>query len=368
MFAVAWHNVRYEPGRCVALALAIALPVLLVLVTSGVYLGLLDAMVAFPRTLPGTLVVTEAGASPIFMRSTSRIPSATVDAIRTLPGVAAVQALYGRLVWVERDGQRGLVYLMGIDPSATFGVPPVVLAGQPRPDELDEIVLDRALVEEMRLPLRASFRVAGGRFRLAGVADGGNSVIGTFAWANRNAMALAGVSDPSHLFVDVGPGADVDVVRRRIARVRGVDAYTRAQFDMEIVSMARQFYRPVIGVVAGITGLVGALVLGLALWVAAVERRTEHALLRALGFSRRRVFAVVLWQAAIVAAIGVTLGVAGGLGAAAGIGRLVPRFVVLIPWWLAAAAALGATVVGLAAAWLPVRVVARTDPAQVFRA
>jgi putative ABC transport system permease protein len=368
VLAIAWHNVRREPGRSAALALAIALPVLLVLVISGVYLGLLDAMVAFPRTLPGDLIVTEAGASPIFMRSTSRIPLATVDAVRAVPGVAAVEALHGRLVWVERDGQRGLVYLMGIDPAATFGVPPAVVAGQPRPDELDEIILDRALVEELRLPLRTSFRVAGARFRLAGVADGGNSVIGTFAWANRNALALAGVSDASHLFVRVAPGADVAAVRERVARIRGVDVYTRPQFDGEIVSMARQFYRPVIGVVAGITALVGALVLGLALWVSAVERRTEHALLRALGIPRRRVYAIVLWQAAIVAAIGVLLGVAGGLGAATGIARLVPRFVVLIPWWLVALSAAGAAGVGLAASWLPVRAVARTDPALVFRA
>ncbi len=368
MLAVAWHNVRGEPGRCAALALAIALPVLLVLVTSGVYLGLLDAMVAFPRSLPGDVVVTEAGASPIFMRSTSRIAPAAADAIRALPGVGSVHALHGRLVWIERHGQRGLIYLVGIDPSATFGVPPSVVAGQSRPDELDEIILDRALVSEMDLPLRASFRVAGARFRLAGIAEGGNAVIGTFAWANRNALSMAGVVDPSHLFVTAAPGADVETLRRRIARVRGVDVYTRPQFDAEMLSMARQFYRPVIGVVAGITGLVGALVLGLALWVSAVEHRTEHALLRALGFSRRRVRAVVLWQAMLVAAFGVVLGSAGGVVAAAGIERLVPRFVVTIPWWLVAATATVATAVGLVAAWLPVRVVARTDPALVFRA
>jgi hypothetical protein len=44
-----------------------------------------------------------------------------------------------------------------------------------------------------------------------------------------------------------------------------------------------------------------------------------------------------------------------------------PRFVVLIPAWLAGMVAAGAALVGLAAAALPVRTVARVDPALVFR-
>lgn len=368
MLAVAWQHVRREPVRFAALVAAVALPVLLVLVTSSVYLGLLDAMVAFPRSLPGDLVVTEAGASPIFMRSTSRIPRDAVERVRTVPGVADVQPLTGRLVWVERDGQRGLVFLVGIDPDATFAVPPAIRAGDARPDALDEIVVDRVLAAEMHLALRSPFRVAGARFRVAGIADGGNSVIGTFAWVNRNALVWSGTSDPSHLFVTVAPGADAAAVARRVARIRGLDVYDRDAFVTGNQAMARQYFRPVVVTIAGVTALIGSLVLALVLWMATIERREEHALLRALGFSRRRVQAIVLWQAAMVTGAGVVLGVGAGLAAATALERAIPRFTTVIPWWLAAMAAGAAAAIGLLAIWLPVRSITRTDPALVFRA
>ncbi len=366
MLEVAWQQLRRTPGLLAALVLAIALPVLLVLVTSSVYLGLLEAMVAFPRTLAGDLVVTEAGGSPIFMRSTSRLEHEVAAQLRAVPGVASVAPIYGRLVWVEREGRRGLVFLVGLYPDETFGAPAQNLAGKSRPG-LGDILVDHVLAHDLGLQLGTRVGVGGARLRVAGITAGGNAVLGTYAFVNRNALVFAGTSTPSHVFVRLADGAPAADVRRRIVRLGGLQVYSQAQFVLENQSLARQFYRPLIGIIAGICALVGAVVLALALWVVTIERREDYALLRALGFSRRRVYAVVLWQAALVSAIGVVVGLAGGLGAAPGIERLEPRFVTSIPWWLAALVGMGAFVVGLAAVWQPARAVTRIDPALVFR-
>jgi putative ABC transport system permease protein len=148
----------------------------------------------------------------------------------------------------------------------------------------------------------------------------------------------------------------------------GLATYPRAAFLADNLSLARQFYRPIIGIIAGIAAAVGAIVLGLALWVAAVEQRAGHALLRALGLSRRHVYTIVLGQAVVVVVSGVVLGVLGGYAAAAGIERLEPRFVTRVSLELMVVVAGGAFAVGLLAAWLPVRCVTRIEPALVFRA
>ena len=349
-----------------ALVAAIALPVLLVLVTGSVYLGLLDAMTAFPRSVGGDLIVTEAGGSPIFMRSTSRLPHGIEERVAGVPGVARVDPIHGRLVWVDARGRRGLVFLIGLFDDTTVGVPPQVLAGRARP-RLGDVLVDRVLAHDLGLTLGMRLEIAGARLRVAGVTAGGNSVLGTFAFANRNALVLAGTVDPSHLVVRLSPDAAVAAVRAGIKRLGGLQVYDASQFVAENQSLARQFYRPLIGIIAGIAALVGGIVLGLALWAAALEHRAEYGLLRAIGCSRWRVYAVTLWQAGLTTGVGAVLGVVGGALVARLIEAAQPRFVTSVPWWLAVVVAGGALVVGFMAAWVPVRAVTRTDPGLVFR-
>jgi putative ABC transport system permease protein len=366
MLEVAWQRIRRQPGRFAALAAAIALPVVLVLVVGAVYLGLLEALVAFPRTLPGDLIVTEAGGPPLFMRSASRIPTGVEEAIAALPGVAAVTPLHGRLVWVESGGRRAFVFVVGLLPEDTAGGPVRVLAGKSRPG-LAEILVDRVLAHDLGLRIGSRLRVAGARLRVAGITAGGNGVIGTFGFAHRNALVLGGVFRPSHLLVHIATGANAAAAGARIARVPGVQVWSRAAFIAENQAYARQFYRPIIGIVAGLAAIVGGLVLGLTLWAAALERREEYGLLRALGVGRRRVYAVALWHAAFATGAGVAAGIAGGLLLAAAVAAAQPRFVTVVPAWLVAGVAGGGAVVGLLAALLPVRAVTRVDPALVFR-
>jgi putative ABC transport system permease protein len=367
VLALAWQTVRRQPGRFLALAAVVALPIVLVLVVSAVYVGLLDAMVAYPRSLPGDVVAVESGATPIFMRSGSRLRPDVLEAVRAVPGVARVHPLYGRLVWVQANGRGAFVYVLGVFPDERVGLPRRVLSGT-LPAELEEIVVDRVLADDLGLALRNSLRVGEARFRVSGIAEGGNSVIGTFAFANRNALALAGVDTPSHLFVEAAPGVDAVTLRGRVARVPGVRAYTRAAFLDDTLSLARRFYRPILVVIAGLSAAVAGTILALALSGALREQRTDFGLLSALGLSRGQLHAAALWQGVIVTAIGAAAGVVGGQLASSALSSAVPRFATHLPWWLAALTAAGALLTGLVAALLPVRAVAQVDPADVFRA
>src|SRR5689334_23729408 len=103
---------------------------MLVSIAGGLYLGLLDAMISYPRSLPGEIVVAEAGGSATMLHSSSHLPQDAAETLRNLPGVQAAWELYGRLAWLEREHRQALVYLVGVGRESTFGLPVRVVAGK----------------------------------------------------------------------------------------------------------------------------------------------------------------------------------------------------------------------------------------------
>ena len=123
---------------------------------------------------------------------------------------------------------------------------------------------------------------------------------------------------------------------------------------------------------AGFTGLLGALVAAHALTVAGRRRRGDLAVLRALGFRPRQAGRVIWWQSftlvGVALAIGLPLGVIGGRlvwRAIAASVNVLP--VVDLPGGLLALTALAAITAALVLAILPGRRAARLAPAAVLR-
>jgi ABC-type antimicrobial peptide transport system permease subunit len=123
--------------------------------------------------------------------------------------------------------------------------------------------------------------------------------------------------------------------------------------------------------IAGSVGAIGAFLAALGLYglmaFLVTQRTREIAIRMALGASDGRMHAMVLTQAARLAAVGGAI----GLGMAAGIGTLARSLLVGVPpvdpVSFGGTAALFAVVLA-AACWMPARRAASTDPAQALRA
>jgi putative ABC transport system permease protein len=122
----------------------------------------------------------------------------------------------------------------------------------------------------------------------------------------------------------------------------------------------------------GVVTLCGAATLAHLLAVTVGRRRGDSSLLKALGFVRRQVAAVLLWQAATVAVVGIVAGVPLGLVT----GRVIWHVFALdagvvavpvLPGWLIAALAAGVLVAALALAIAPAVAVARSPAGQALR-
>lgn len=366
MRALAWQHLRRQPWRFAAAAGSIASSALLVLTVVGLYLGLVEAIVTWPRTLPGDLVVGQAGTSAMMLHSSSQLAADVVRTVQAVPGVAAVHPLYGRLVWLERDPRQAIVFLVGVGKKDRFGLPARVLAGHGRPAP-NEIIVDQVLAHDLGVGLGETVTIGGATLHVGGVAAGGNAVLGSYAFVHRGALALAGFGEPSHLFVTAAPGTTVAALAERLSAVPGVTVLTRAAFEARNQALARQLLLPLIAIMAAVTTVVSGSIVALTLWTATVERRADYGLLAAIGIPARQVEAVVLWQSAIAAAAGVTGGVLTSRLLATVIPLFEPRFETVMPGWLVAAVTAGAFATALLAALVPVRAVARVDPGVVFR-
>ena len=179
---------------------------------------------------------------------------------------------------------------------------------------------------------------------------------------------MQGAPDSASFVLVRGDGlSDVRLAASLKKRLPRFNVMTRAELaGNDRALMSRAFNAPLLVMVL-IALAIGALVIAITTYGFVAERRREFGSLKAIGARNGRLYRVVSAQALAIAALALVAGVALGQGAAAAIEALWPKFLfVSLPshYVLVVAAAL---VMGLIGALVPARVLARLDPAEVFR-
>jgi putative ABC transport system permease protein len=352
-------------------ALVTAAAAFVVAVTSGFYLGVLEAAVGWTRVVPGDVVLTPVENDGGLVRSFGVVPPAVVGAVTRAEGVAGVHELVPLRAWLEHDGRDTWVQLIGISPRERTVLPAHLLAGRRRP-RLGEIVVDLLAARDLgvwvgdRVGVRMP-NVTGTRLRVVGVSGGGNDVLASFAFVSRATLALAGVAGPTHLFVLASPGAALDAAwTGRVGEGR-LRLLSRRQFEERTQSFARQLLRPALVLLNAAVAAAAAATVAIVLHARSVARQREFALLAAVGASGRVVSRMVVLSTVLVTSLGTALGLLAAVTFATLAGWATPRFVSASPWWLIAAIAAGGVAVGLVAALAPVRAAGRVDPGTLAR-
>ena len=171
----------------------------------------------------------------------------------------------------------------------------------------------------------------------------------------------------SLLLVTPDEGVTPMALRERLNDLPGTDALLKSTItnnDQQL--FARAFGGP-LRLMVGISLLVGALVVGLVIYTATVERQKEYGVLKAVGARNRMLYQVVTIQALIAAGLGSALGVGLAYGASWIIVALRPEFLVAIEPVAVGWALLMGLIMALLGAILPVRTIAKLAPADVFR-
>ncbi|MEO0811828.1 MAG: FtsX-like permease family protein, partial [Myxococcota bacterium] len=119
--------------------------------------------------------------------------------------------------------------------------------------------------------------------------------------------------------------------------------------------------------------VIAAFGITLTLFVIARERRSELALYRALGATRRQVFRLFVGKGAALGGLGTAIGIAGGVTLALILVFIINRELfgwtiqVFVPWWALAEQILTVTVVALFAAAIPALRASETPAGELTR-
>lgn len=364
--------VRNRPARAWLAVGGVATSTLLVISLVATLRGAVSSVVDYVGQEGADLWITPPGADH-FLRLSGVIPATLTDSVRALPGVAGADFILRAFVAVSARprGERFRVTLYGVGYRAPDGLggPPMFETGRP-PATRREVALDRAAARRLGVALDDTVFVNGRAARVVGVTAGTNLLTTQFIFADAAAIealsAYAGRA--SFIIARLAPGAHADTVAAQIRdRFPNVDVFDRATFVANSQRETGVGYTPILAFV-NLLGVGAAAVLVALLIHALVEgRRTELAVLLALGAAPRTLATVMILEATRLIVVGGVLGAALARLLAFVLDRIFPviplRFHISDTLW--ALALLIAC--GVLASAIPVARLGRVDPLEAFR-
>lgn len=369
MVSIARRDLRAGRGRLAASVGGVAFSILLVLFVLGFYNGFLLGAAGF---------VTDAGADVWVLQedtvdpSGSTLQSHTADKIRSVAGVSSVTEFFTRYVVAEiggKDGPKADVLVVGFDTRTGIGAPKKMLFGT---DEVErqEVVVSRAFFEANGLALGERIHFANRDWKVVGVADTGSFAFVGYAFADTLALQDAFDAGPlvNGFLVMTKPGEDpVRVAEAIERRVDSVSAYETESYAAEYSESIREVFVPILLAIFVIGSGVGLAVVTITTWSSVNERVSEFGVLKAIGAGNRTLYSAVLATSTVSASLGFVAALAAYLLISRWMEAANARIVLVTVWRDVALVGLAVLALAVLASWMPVRRVARIDPADVFR-
>jgi putative ABC transport system permease protein len=308
------HNLWTKRLRTVLTALAVAIGVLTVVTLSVVTQSLRSSAAAVLQTGKADFTVAQKGVDGAL---NSVIDDAQIARLQATPGVASVVGALVVLADLNADNPNFLEIGLAPESLASFGVN--VVAGRPYAASAnDEVLLGWRAADNLGKKVGDTLDVAGGTKRIVGIyrtgqafGDGGAMFPLTYLQGEERRAGTVTLG-----FVRVEPGTNIAAVRQAIERanpslatVRSVTEFGRVDRTLDYLNAA--------GTGAVLLALViGTVIVMNTMLLSFVERIREFGILRAVGWSRWRLRALIVGEALLISLGGAALGVALSFGLA----------------------------------------------------
>ncbi|WP_275777097.1 ABC transporter permease [Paenarthrobacter sp. Y-19] len=350
---LAIRDIRFAKGRFALMGSVVALITLLLVMLSGLTAGLGNQSTSAITALPAQQIVfgAPAGGEPKASYTESEVSTAQLQTWRDQQGVKSAQALgisQSRVQSLANDGS----------PSGTANV--AVFGGSEAPSAVEDgtVVVGKTLAKELSLTKGSRLRVGGTDLTVSDIVEDQWYSHTGVVWTTLDtwrAVAHAAPGTATVLTVTYDDDASVSVEAANAA-AGTVSSDPTASF--QALASYKSENGSLLLMQAFLYGI-SALVIVAFLTVWTVQRTRDIAVLKALGASSGYVLRDALAQAALVllagAAVGGSVGFAGGILAAQAAPFLVTPLTTLLP-------VAGIVVLGLAGAVLAVRKVTTVDP------
>ncbi|UCE63868.1 MAG: ABC transporter permease [Nitrospirota bacterium] len=393
-FSLALGSVMSRRGRSglslLGIAIGVAAVIVLTSIGEGIRQFILNEFSQFGTNLlsvtPGN--VKTLGIPGVLGGTTHKLTLDDAEAIRQIDGIERVVPTIAGSARVEADGRGRSVSVFGVTSETPEHWKVSVRQGTFLPEgdvrrRQAVAVLGPKLKHELFAdanPLGQFVRIAGYRFRVLGVMAPKGHLLGfdiddAVYVPVASGMSMFNLDELMEIQIAFSYRRTVDKVEEDIRQLlmerhRGEEDFTittqAAMLDtldsvMNVVTTA-------VGIIAGISLIVGAIGILTVMWMAVKERTAEIGLLKATGATSGQIYQLVLLEALMLAVIG------GGVGFAIGVtlSTILPYFVPRLPTHLHTGYILAALFIsaftGISSGLLPAHRAASIDPVQALHA
>jgi putative ABC transport system permease protein len=369
--SIALKNLLKDRVRLLLSILGVALAVMLVLILDGFVSGLYKHVSAYLDNSPGSIVVTQKGVNNL-LGATSLLPPETEDRSLEIEGVTSALPILSQFVILDLHDLKQPAYMIGYPEGqggpGERGGPWRINQGREPLDD-DEMVFDRVLADRHNLGLGDYFELMGREFKIVGLSEDTTSWMTSFFFIRKSAAEslLRAPEATSILLVQIESTADQAEVLAQLNQIEGVDALTKSTIIANDTKLLVEVFSAPLQLMAGISFIVGVLVVGLVIYTATVERRREYGVLKAIGARNSLLYMLVLVQAVVASGLGAVSGIGLGFAFAQLIMGVRPEFLIILESNSAVLAIGSGLAMSVLAAIIPARNMAGLEPAQVFR-
>jgi len=310
-------NLVHRPMRSLISIVAIALEVTLILLIVGLCYGIMNDVKSRNAGIGADVIVQPPGSS--FFQAIGGAP-VSVKVADVLRGMAHVKVV-SPVVWQIATGS-GVEVIDGID-IATFEAlsgPFNYLQGGPL-EGPDDVLVDDFIARQRHVKVGDRMDILNHSFRVCGIVENGRGARKFVPMATM--QDLIGAQDKASVFyLKLDDPANAEAVVAEVKHHPGMETYSVLSMQEYLSMMTPSHlpgFRPFIGVVIGVSLIIGFLVIFQAMYTAVMERTREIGILKSIGASKGYIVNVILRETILLALAGIAVGIAVSLTARVGI-------------------------------------------------
>ncbi len=300
-------NVLYRPVRTAISIFAVAIEVIMILSVVAIMVGIVQGAATETSGIGADIIVQPPNASFISSVGGAPVPAKVADVLAKLPHVAAASP-----VAVDLNLSGAVQSLDGIDFSSYNALRPFVfLAGGPFTGP-DSIIVDDLYARSHHVTVGSPIRLMNHEFHVSGIVEHGKGAR-VFLPLQTLSTLMGTPGNASLFYIRSDNNKYEQNIIDEIHSTPGLASY-KVQTLAEWMSMMTPEHLPgfniALNTVIVIAVIVGFLVIFQSMYTAVMERTREIGILKSLGGSKLYIVNLVVREAALLALVGIGLGLA----------------------------------------------------------
>ena len=358
-------NLAHRPLRTAISVVAIAVEVTLILLVVGLLTGVLADTAERQRGVGADLMVQPPGSSFIAGVSGAPVSIKVADVLRKQPHVAVVSPV---VTQINTSGNVEVINGIDLNDDSPndfdkMGAPFKYLSGGEFQGP-DDMIIDDIYAADKKVKVGDKQKLLNHEFRVSGIVLHGKGARKFLPMATMQDL-LGSQGKATMFYVKVDDPRNIELVQQEIKNVPGMENYPTRSMEQYMSMMTGANlpgFKAAINVVIGVAVIIGFIVIFQSMYTAVMERTREIGILKSLGASKLYIINVILRETALLAIVGVLVGISLSFLSKWGIRTKFPLQTIMINAEWILRASLIAIVGALVGALYPALKAAQKDP------